>query len=159
VNTQKEVLRKQLKLTRSKMSQEDVDTKSLIIAQKLIDSINWPGIEIASIYSSVKEWKEVDTIQLIEVVEKQYPHVKILTPNTKKAPKFPEEKFNLIIVPALGFDKNKHRIGWGGGWYDKFLSTQSGALKIGLCFQNGFVKDGFAHEPHDIPLDMIFTEV
>jgi 5-formyltetrahydrofolate cyclo-ligase len=69
------------------------------------------------------------------------------------------EKFDLILVPCLAFDKDNYRLGWGGGFYDRFLAAQPKALKIGLCYQNGFVKEGLTHQPHDIPLDKIITEV
>ncbi|MGH7156833.1 MAG: 5-formyltetrahydrofolate cyclo-ligase, partial [Candidatus Saccharimonadales bacterium] len=68
-------------------------------------------------------------------------------------------KFDLILVPVLAFDKENYRLGWGGGFYDKFLANQPQALKIGLGFQDGLVEQGLPHEPHDVPLDKVITEV
>jgi 5-formyltetrahydrofolate cyclo-ligase len=65
--------------------------------------------------------------------------------------------FDVIIVPMLGFDTSLQRIGWGGGYYDKFLATQPKAKKIGVCYSIGEV-ERIPAEPHDIPLDMIMTE-
>ncbi len=68
------------------------------------------------------------------------------------------EQFDVIIVPMLGFDpKTMHRIGYGGGFYDKFLATQPHAKKIGVCFDLGKV-DHIETEAHDVPLDLIITE-
>jgi 5-formyltetrahydrofolate cyclo-ligase len=67
-------------------------------------------------------------------------------------------QFDIILVPMLGFDpKTLHRIGYGGGYYDRFLATQSRVQKIGLCFDMGKL-DLLSVEPHDIPLDVIITE-
>jgi 5-formyltetrahydrofolate cyclo-ligase len=66
-------------------------------------------------------------------------------------------KYDVIIVPTLGFDTQCNRIGYGGGFYDRFLAEQSQALKIGLCFEYGKVAT-IRTEPHDIPLDIIITE-
>ena len=58
----------------------------------------------------------------------------------------------------LGFDKTGHRLGYGGGFYDKFLASQKKALIIGLCYEFGHIKTDIPHEPHDIPLQQIVTE-
>ena len=58
----------------------------------------------------------------------------------------------------LGFNsKALHRIGYGGGYYDKFLATQPQAQKIGVCFEQGKLAQ-IPAELHDIPLDVIITE-
>src|SRR5205085_1415379 len=67
------------------------------------------------------------------------------------------DKYDAIIVPMLGFDKNLHRIGYGGGYYDKFLATQPQAQKIGVCFEVCRVKE-IPIEEHDVKLDLIVTE-
>jgi 5,10-methenyltetrahydrofolate synthetase len=58
----------------------------------------------------------------------------------------------------LGFDpKTLHRIGYGGGYYDKFLAGQPEAKKVGVCYEAG--KTGqIPMESHDIALDMVVTE-
>jgi len=66
--------------------------------------------------------------------------------------------FDIIIVPMLGFDtKTLHRVGYGGGYYDRFLADQAGAKKIGVCYETGRVGK-IPAGPHDVPLDMIITE-
>jgi 5-formyltetrahydrofolate cyclo-ligase len=69
----------------------------------------------------------------------------------------PVPAFDVIIVPMLGFDASLQRIGWGGGYYDKFLAAQPQAIKIGVCYSIGEVEH-IPAEPHDVPLDMIVTE-
>ena len=62
----------------------------------------------------------------------------------------------MVVVPGLAFDRRGHRIGWGGGYYDRFLA-QVQAVKIGLCY-NALVLDCIPGEPHDVPVDMVVAE-
>ena len=71
----------------------------------------------------------------------------------------PPDTFDVVIMPMLGFDpKTLHRIGYGGGYYDRFLATQPEAQKIGVCYDSAQTTD-LPSEPHDIQLNQIITEV
>ncbi len=63
---------------------------------------------------------------------------------------------DLIFVPGVVFDKNKNRIGYGKGYYDRFLQNKNAAT-IGLAFSCQIVSE-IPTEPHDKKLDMIVTE-
>lgn len=63
---------------------------------------------------------------------------------------------DLILVPGMGFDKKGHRIGFGKGYYDRFLKNTS-ALKIGLC-RDFEIVDNISNEEWDIPMDMLISE-
>ena len=63
---------------------------------------------------------------------------------------------DLIIIPGLAFDSNLNRLGFGMGYYDKYLET-SNSYKIGLCFDEQII-DNVVVEPHDIKMDMIITK-
>ena len=62
---------------------------------------------------------------------------------------------DLILVPGLGFNERFHRIGYGAGYYDRFLSNTS-AVTCGLFYDDQ--RADFLEEPHDLPLDYIVTE-
>ena len=62
----------------------------------------------------------------------------------------------IILVPILGFNAKKFRIGYGGGYYDRTFEN-SRALKVGVAYAVQEIKESF-EEAHDIPLDMIITE-
>jgi 5-formyltetrahydrofolate cyclo-ligase len=66
------------------------------------------------------------------------------------------ERYDVVVVPLLGFNEQGYRIGYGGGYYDRFLATQPQAKTIGLCYEDGLVS--FVPEPHDLPLQAIVTE-
>lgn len=63
---------------------------------------------------------------------------------------------DLVVVPGLAFDRRGHRIGRGGGYYDRFLA-QVQTVKIGLCYDE-LVLDCIPGEPHDVPVDMVVAE-
>ena len=67
-----------------------------------------------------------------------------------------EAQLDLVVVPGLAFDRRGQRIGWGGGYYDRFLA-QVQTIKIGLCY-DALVLDCIPGEPHDVPVDMVVAE-
>ena len=67
------------------------------------------------------------------------------------------KNINLVLAPGIVFDKQGHRIGYGFGYYDKFLKKVPKAFKIGLAFDFQVV-DKIPIEMHDVPVDMIVTE-
>ncbi len=78
----------------------------------------------------------------------------ILEPYPKR-----EADFNtpdIVIIPALAFDEEKNRLGFGGGYYDRLLA-KTNAFKIGICYDFQIVKKIEA-ENHDIKMDMIITD-
>ncbi|MBQ6333640.1 MAG: 5-formyltetrahydrofolate cyclo-ligase [Erysipelotrichaceae bacterium] len=68
----------------------------------------------------------------------------------------PKEELEFIIVPCVGFNAFKQRLGHGGGYYDRYLKDCK-ALKIGVAFEVQKLEEIFSEE-HDIPLDLIITE-
>ncbi|MBY4797935.1 5-formyltetrahydrofolate cyclo-ligase [Collinsella sp. AGMB00827] len=68
---------------------------------------------------------------------------------------------DLALVPGLAFDRAGFRLGYGGGYYDAFLTEFSG-ISLGLCRHAQLVDDLFelsAREDHDRPVDMVLTEI
>ena len=67
----------------------------------------------------------------------------------------------IIIIPTVGVDKNGYRLGYGGGYYDRFLESVSQSnnrpLLIGLIYDFQFI-DASINEVHDIKLDIAFSE-
>ncbi len=67
------------------------------------------------------------------------------------------DKNSVCIIPGLLFDKFNNRLGYGGGFYDKFLSKNK-VYKIGICF-NDFLVDKIDIDVYDIKMDEVITEV
>lgn len=65
-----------------------------------------------------------------------------------------EDKTALVLMPGLAFDRQGHRIGYGGGFYDKFLAAEPDHPTLALCYDFQML----AHletESHDIPVDYV----
>lgn len=61
----------------------------------------------------------------------------------------------VCITPAVCYNENGYRIGYGKGYYDRFFSENK-CIKIGLCYE-AFITD-FSPDENDVAVDMIFTE-
>ncbi len=68
------------------------------------------------------------------------------------------DSFNnaVCIVPALGFDRLGFRLGYGKGYYDRFLEKFTN-ISVGLCY-NELISERLPAESHDKPVDYIFTQ-
>ena len=64
---------------------------------------------------------------------------------------------DLVIVPALGFDRTGRRIGRGGGYFDRFLRKAKRATKIGLAFREQVVKK-IPQGSNDVCVDCVITD-
>ncbi len=63
----------------------------------------------------------------------------------------------IIIVPGLVFDINKNRLGYGGGYYDKYLSENKYMLSVGLCFDIQ-ITEYVPTDKNDVKPDIIITD-
>ena len=102
--------------------------------------------------------KETNTMQFYILHEGQK-----LTPGAYGIPEPPEDapvcqpdERALCIVPALSYDLSGNRIGYGKGYYDRYLATFPG-VKIGATYAAILLKN-VPTEAHDLPVDWIFTE-
>lgn len=69
-------------------------------------------------------------------------------------------KPQLLLIPCLGIDSNRYRLGYGGGYYDRTLAGWPGAARpitVGVAYE-ACRTPALEREAHDIPLDMIVTE-
>ena len=78
----------------------------------------------------------------------------------KELPAVTEDQKNnsICIVPALLVDAKGYRLGYGAGFYDRFLSTYPGK-KICLAYQHNLSKTMLPHTEFDVPVDMVITEL
>ena len=82
----------------------------------------------------------------------------ILEPREMYIREFNPDKLDLVIVPGIAFDKKGHRIGYGYGYYDRFLKTiKKKAVKIGLAFDFQLI-ESIPEEEHDVPMNIVVTD-
>lgn len=66
---------------------------------------------------------------------------------------------DLIVVPGVAFDLNGHRIGYGKGFYDRFLQHPGRrAHLVGLCHDFQLLDNAIPGEQHDIPMEIVVTD-
>lgn len=133
------------------------------VSEVFFSQLDLSQIKILHTFLPINKTKEMDTWLIINRIRKEFPSIKISIPrinnqtaiidnfylegpeqlekNTWGIPEpkqgipTPTEKIDAILVPLLAFDRQGNRVGYGRGFYDKFLATsRQDAKKIGLSF-------------------------
>ena len=178
----KKELRLKYKKLRQNLSENDIDAMSLEIANAILKLDIWSKTYF-HVFLPIEVQKEVNTefvLHLLQGKDKEIVVSKadfstremthfLLTDNTKiKKSEYnipepidglevPTHKIDVVFVPLLAFDKNGSRVGYGKGFYDKFLSQcKPETIKIGVSFfePEEFISDVFES---DIKLDFCVT--
>jgi len=181
---EKKQLREVMKERRSNLPLIEHRQKSMQIMHRLIGLPEWGRSRTIHLYVSCIN-NEVDTLGLfyklfdsgVRVVvprcgdtacqlihqeissldELRLSRLNLMEPEVHTDRNVSPEQLSLVISPVLAFDRRGNRLGMGGGYYDSFLAKCS-CPKIGLAF--AFQEaDSVPHELHDIPLDIIVTEL
>lgn len=71
-------------------------------------------------------------------------------------PVVPAEEIQLVLVPGLAYDRQGWRLGYGGGYYDRFLS-QFGGVSVGVAY-HALVLEAVPHSGYDLPVGWIVSE-
>lgn len=178
----KEDIRKHLRSKRKRISESDFLRKSEDIIRALRQQEEYRSARTVHCYVSMNRRREVNTHPLIKAMltntkqvvvpvtdfqDQALQHIKlesfdhleankwgVLEPRNGKECDLSE--LDLVIVPMVGGDEQGHRIGYGGGFYDRFLEGID-CSTIGLCFEQNIVPE-LPAESFDVPLDKIITE-
>lgn len=179
----KKLIREEILKKRKELSKETRDIYSEAIMNKLLSSSYYKDAK--TIMCFVNFSTEVNTLNFIKraiddgkriVVPITYPETKQLKPSLLKdlnelepgfynilTPKKEFERFidpkeiDLVIVPGVAFRKDGYRVGYGGGYYDRFLSKIANVTKLAICFSLQVIED-LPTDHFDIPVDYIYTE-
>ncbi len=83
----------------------------------------------------------------------------IMEPDPERCPRVDPSELDMVIVPGSVFDRRGGRLGYGGGYYDRFLSKDAPqALRIALAFSFQVQDNNIPLQPHDELMDYIVTE-
>ena len=80
----------------------------------------------------------------------------ICEPDPSTARKISLSEIDLILVPALAFDQERYRLGYGKGHYDRFLSTTGNIPTIGVGFREQLSMKPLPRDPWDVPVTELF---
>lgn len=177
----KKDLRKQMKNLRKAISLNEKNILDKKIESKLFDTKEYKSANVVFIYVSISD--EINTIgiikralsdgkricvpkvlgkTIIEAIEiKSLDDLNysgafgILEPTNSES--VISEEIDLSIVPGLAFDSSGRRLGYGGGFYDRFFEKYPHSVKVSLCYLFQLVTDVYPM-PYDINVDMLILE-
>ncbi|MBI5574619.1 MAG: 5-formyltetrahydrofolate cyclo-ligase [Elusimicrobia bacterium] len=178
--TEKERIRKKILGIRKKIGKKTADANSIEILKKLFRMKEFCQAKKVMFYSSFGN--EVNTEKMIKkslelkkqvflpkilrgkIIPVQIENLKDLVRGRFGIPEPRNMNYELrtmnsldvIIVPVVAFDKNCNRIGFGKGYFDRFLKTQK-AIKIGIAYNFQIVKK-IPVSKKDVPTDLVITE-
>ena len=75
---------------------------------------------------------------------------------TNSSPEIDPAEVDLTIVPGVAFDPSGHRIGYGGGYYDRLLPWTPSAVRVGYAFESQLLGE-VPNDEHDVAMDVIVT--
>ena len=172
----KQQLRQAIRQRKRAMTQEEIEDRSRSLCEKFLNSDNYR--RCTCLYGYLPYNQEVRTWPILHqaladgkqvAVPKVYgDEMKFiyLTDLTQVAAGYAgipepiadgpvaEQQDALVLMPGLAFDPQGHRIGYGGGFYDKFLSREPGHPTVALCYEFQMV-DHLETEQFDIPVDTV----
>ena len=94
--------------------------------------------------------------RMVESPEDLTPGVWGIPEPGEHCPKVGREALDLILAPALCYDRRCRRLGQGGGYYDRYLQNFRG-VTVGLC-RDRLLAEQIPVEPHDLSVDLVLTE-
>ncbi|MDX9872526.1 MAG: 5-formyltetrahydrofolate cyclo-ligase [Clostridia bacterium] len=183
MNNAKSSLRQKIIMERFSLTPQEVEAKSRVIADRILDLPQYNEAGTLLIYLPFKN--EVDTVPLIKMSRQNNkrilvpvcrPHYTLLlsefhdfnelTSNpygiSEPAPEFirpiPPEEVDLAIIPGVAYDKAGYRLGYGAGYFDRFVSLlRPDCLKVAFIYDLQLL-DALPSEAHDLQVDLILTE-
>lgn len=67
------------------------------------------------------------------------------------------DHIDIFFIPGLSFDQYGTRLGYGGGYFDRYLESMTSNLKIGICYDQFFTTSVLPKEIYDVSMDIIIT--
>jgi 5-formyltetrahydrofolate cyclo-ligase len=178
---EKKIVRNQIRQKLHSMPKSSYEKRSSLIAQNVRKLKEWEEAKLIAI--TISNFPEVDTRRIIEnawmdgkkvAVPKCEPKSKTMhfrklesfeqlervffglwEPILDKTELVEDTDIDLMFVPGLAFNRKGYRLGFGGGYYDRYLSKYSG-ITVSLAFSDQLL-DNIPVESHDLPVDKIIT--
>lgn len=175
----KQTLRKVYLEKRITLTNEEYKSRNAKLEENFFDFFNIESLQYVHIFLSIYSKKEPNTWGMIKRIKESFTSVNLVVPKVENTllrhylytgkknlegsawgifePKGGLEvdvkKLDMILVPLVSYDLNGNRIGYGKGFYDKFLSQcRDDAIKVGLSLSPPLDTIPY-RDDHDIPLD------
>lgn len=172
----KKALRRRIREQKRAMTDSEITERSARLGQLLLQSEAYKNAK--TIYGYLPYNQEVRTVPMLEQAlrdgkrvavpkvygeEMKFLYLEDLTQVEKGYAGIPEpvadgpvadDETALVLMPGLAFDPQGRRIGYGGGFYDKFLAAEPNHPTLALCYAFQ-VLPALETEAHDIPVDWV----
>ena len=154
---QKATLRAEMMKLARQMTAEDRESFYEEIFERILEMAEWAQAQTAVLFIPLPSEPMITPLKL------DCDARKVLCASIPQSPKPDQElhlpeNIDLILVPGLAFSKDRHRLGRGGGFFDRLLGGRAAqAFKLGICFSFQIV-DSVPAEPHDAVMDAVVTE-
>jgi len=154
---QKAALRVEMMKLVRQMTAEDRESFSDEICERVLEMAEWAQAQTAVLFIPLPSEPMIMPLKL------DCDARRVACANIPQSPK-PEnelhlpENIDLVLVPGLAFSTDRHRLGRGGGFFDRLLGGKGAqAFKLGICFSFQLV-DSIPAEGHDVIMDAVVTE-
>ena len=127
----------------------EVETREMIKAL-------WGLKKIVAVPKCEPKTHEMDFYTITSFDQLEMVYLNIEEPKTSGTTYISKQEIDVIIVPGVVFNEVGYRVGFGGGYYDRYLSAFSGE-KMSIAFDEQIV-DAVPTEAHDIPVNIILTD-
>ena len=140
----KKQLRSIIREKKRAMTPEEIREKSRILMEKLLKTQLYQNA--GTIYGYLSYNQEVQTLPILAKA--------LGIPEPIADSPVAEDPHALVLMPGLAFDREGHRIGYGGGFYDRFLAKEPEHPTVALCYEFQMVEN-LPVESFDVPVDLV----
>ena len=154
---QKTALRAEMRQRLRAMTPEDRQSLSEEICERVLENDQWQEAQSVILFTPLPSEPIITPLKL-DCEARKVAWVAIAQSSRNAAELHLPDAIDLILVPGLAFSKDRHRLGRGGGFFDRLLAGRAAqAFKLGICFSFQLL-DTIPTEPHDIVMDAVVTD-
>ncbi len=182
IGEQKKSLRKFYQQRRMQISESQLASLNAAIFDKAVSLKEFKEAEVIHIYASMSERNEVDTFSIMDYALRKNKRVFVpvmmeagklkhceidstssLKKNSWGVPEPVDQNLldeinpDLTFIPMVAGDLQKNRLGYGKGYYDRFLASTN-TVKAGLLFEKQLSDESIPVDSYDVSLDILITE-
>jgi 5-formyltetrahydrofolate cyclo-ligase len=180
----KDELRKELLAQRKALSEAEVAMRSKLLCDRLFATFDFSFLKVVHIFLPIERQREPDTWLVMDRLRREFPHVRIALPKMlpggllvhvefeglhqlrtnkwgipepQQGTELNPQLMDMVVVPLLAADRNGHRLGYGKGFYDRFLAeVKPKCVTVGYSLLEVYQGE-LPHDGWDVPLSHVIT--
>ncbi len=183
----KDKIRREKLLIRDELTGDEISAKSRVIFEKVTELDEYRNADNLLIYASMRSEVITDElildalslgkrvfcpkvtdkrngkmlfVEITSLEELEAGYFGIREPGITEGYKEPymDPEKTLIILPGAAFDKDRNRVGYGGGFYDRYLMAHRGCRTVAISFECQMTDDAIENQEFDLRPDLLITE-